>query len=215
MIVDSQKVIGSFAFPLILASQSPRRKQILESVGLACQVELPTSEEQHPHPGETLDHIMETNALEKALSVAKRFPEAKNVIVGADTLVILDGEALGKPTDKKSALKMLRKLSGRTHEVITGLALVSETFGNRTSAHRSQVTFHELAPTEIEAYANIAEPYDKAGSYAVQGVGALFIARIDGSYTNVMGLPVEGLLRELASLTGQPVFDFFPKKGAR
>jgi septum formation protein len=198
---------------LILASQSPRRRQLLESLDMVFRVERPDSEEITPD-GERVDHVMESNALAKAQSVVSCARDPEEIIIGADTLVILDGEALGKPKDKRAALKTLKKLSGRTHEVLTGLALISERFGTRTSVHRSQVTFHELAPAEIEAYCDIVEPYDKAGSYAVQGAGALFISKIEGSYTNVMGLPIEGLLKELSELTGRAVFEFFSKRRA-
>lgn len=198
---------------IILASQSPRRQQLLESLGLIFRVERPESDELTPDE-QNVDEIMKANALAKAESVLLSAKDPNEIIIGADTLVMLDGKALGKPADKSAAAQTLKKLSARTHEVVTGLALVSGRYGKNASVHRSHVTFRQIAPAEIESYCNILEPYDKAGSYAVQGAGALFISRIEGSYTNVMGLPIEGFLKELSALTGRSVFEFFPKRTA-
>jgi septum formation protein len=127
-------------------------------------------------------------AMEKALDAAKHVPK-DSIVIGADTLVYLDGSPLGKPKDAREAARMLRLLSGRTHRVYTGLAVID---GDRSLAEyeRTDVTFRELDDDEIESYIRTGEPLDKAGAYGIQGQGALFVERIRGDYYNVVGLPV-------------------------
>lgn len=195
--------------PLLhLASESPRRRQLLEALGLKFTIQKPSTHEEHPDP-QNADAIVMKNALAKASSVISTVAESHDVIIGADTLVILENEVLGKPTGAPQVIEMVKKLSGVTHEVVTGLALVSPRMGVRNLAVRSHVKFHKLTEEQIRSYAETREPRDKAGSYAVQGLSALFIERIDGSYTNVMGLPIEALLLELPKLTGISIYEFF------
>jgi septum formation protein len=193
---------------LYLASQSPRRRQLLENLGLSFTVVIPSVEEEHPGT-HNVDAVIRKNSEAKAAAVAAGLGSKNAVVIGADTLVMIDQQVLGKPKDAEGAKAMLRALSGRVHTVVTGLALVSPTLGVRTTAVRSQVKFHVLPEKTIEEYTLTREPYDKAGSYAIQGMGALFIERIDGLYTNVMGLPIETMLEELPKLTGIPLYRWF------
>lgn len=196
--------------PLYLASESPRRRQILESLGLKFQVLTANTDEKHPTKHEIRETIKE-NSLNKALGIKELVSDPNAVVIAADTLVVLGDEVLGKPKSAEDARQMLKKLSGKTQTVFTGLTLYSKTHGTRTSVAESQVVFRNLDPNEIEEYLKTREPYDKAGSYAVQGLGALFIEKIIGSYTNVMGLPIELLLNELFTLTKtKPYMWFLP-----
>lgn len=195
---------------LFLASQSPRRKQLLESIGLSFEVVLPNSEEEHPGPANYREVIL-SNAVLKAESVMKNIPNDRAVVISADTLVVLQDQVLGKPRDIADAEKMLKSMSGKMQQVFTGLALKSKKFGSRHCLVESRVYFRELGDEEIRQYVRTIEPYDKAGAYAVQGVSAVFIDRIEGSYTNVMGLPVEKFLSELDSLTKIPLFQWVPQ----
>ncbi len=192
---------------LHLASQSPRRKQLLEAIGIAFKAHLPKGvEELHPAADE-VDSVMIANARAKARSIS--IERAEDVALGADTLVCLNNEVLGKPRDPKHATEILQKLSGKTQTVVTGLYLYSKKFGERSCLVKSEVTFKRLSADEISQYTQTREPYDKAGAYAVQGVGALFIEKIEGSYTNVMGLPIEAVMTELSALTHIPIFEWF------
>ena len=137
-------------------------------------------------------------ALDKARSVAREWTGGPAVVLGADTEVVLDGRYLGKPRDAADAARMLRELSGRTHEVVTGLALVDAPSGREeTLAVTTRVTMIDADAEEIAAYVATSEPLDKAGAYAVQGLGARLVARVDGCFTNVVGLPVETTRRLL------------------
>ena len=137
-------------------------------------------------------------ALDKARAVAREWTGGPAVVLGADTEVVLDGRYLGKPRDAADAARMLRELSGRTHEVVTGLALVDALSGREeTLAVTTRVTMVDAGTEEIAAYVATGEPLDKAGAYAVQGLGARLVARVDGCFTNVVGLPVETTRRLL------------------
>jgi septum formation protein len=137
-------------------------------------------------------------ALDKARAVAREWTGGPAVVLGADTEVVLDGRYLGKPRDAADAARMLRELSGRTHEVVTGLALVDARSGREeTLAVTTRVTMIDAGAEEIAAYVATGEPLDKAGAYAVQGLGARLVARVDGCFTNVVGLPVETTRRLL------------------
>ncbi len=195
---------------LVLGSQSPRRRQLLETLDLAFRVEIPEDNEKDANE-KNVDEITAENAYVKASGILSRLQNADEVALGADTLVVLGSEVLGKPKDRADALKTLSKLSGKTHRVVTGICLISPRGGSRRATDSSFVTFRKITDQELEQYANIAEPYDKAGAYAVQGAGALFIDKIEGSYTNVMGLPIELLMKEISSLLGISVFDLFAK----
>lgn len=173
---------------LILASASPRRKELLELAGLDFDV-VPGDVDEAFHERETpRDHVMRLSR-EKALAVSEGHPEAW--VLGADTIVLVDGEVLGKPQSKNEARAMLRKLSGRAHRVLSGFTILRKAGGTVfTDAVESLVVFKDLSADEIEWYAGTDEPYDKAGGYAAQGMGASLIREIRGSYTNVVGLPL-------------------------
>lgn len=190
---------------LILASASPRRRELLGYLGVPFEV-IPSQYEEvtpgeHPDPAALAVHL----AAEKALDVARRRPGA--LVLGADTIVVLGSRIYGKPADPQGACRMLRELSGRTHEVITGTALVRLRDGTpeiHTFPTRTEVTFRALADPEIEAYVATGEPLDKAGSYGAQALGMLLIERLQGDYPNVVGLPVTPLALLLRRL-GVPV----------
>lgn len=172
----------------ILASVSPRRLELLSLMGLPVEV-IPSGIEESFDPEETPEgHVMRLSSL-KAQAVSVEYPGAW--VLGADTIVLMDGEVLGKPKDKKMAAEMLHKLSGREHTVFTGFTLIRQSTGYKTChTVSSTVLFRELSQDEVAWYVSSSEPYDKAGGYAVQGLGSFFIRAICGSYTNVMGLPM-------------------------
>jgi septum formation protein len=181
---------------LILASQSPRRKQLLRQLGLTFHVEPSPVEETIPedgHPADIVRHL----ALEKAEPISRRYPSA--LTLAADTVVVHDGAVLGKPRDAAEARAMLRRLSGETHIVFTGLALLHPASSRRIAAHEAtRVTFAALSDEEIHAYVASGAPMDKAGAYGIQGdLGAVFVARIEGDFYTVMGLPLHRLYRLL------------------
>jgi septum formation protein len=178
---------------LILASKSPRRGELLTAAGIrfeAASVDVNESFLRLEPPG---DHVRRL-ALEKARAGFARYPS--DLVLGADTIVLIGGEMLGKPRDEQDATRMLRVLSGREHEVLTGLALVS---AERTIVEvaRTKVWFNPMTEDEIAEYVGSGEPLDKAGGYGIQGLGSRFIDRIQGSYSNVVGLPVALVYRLL------------------
>lgn len=195
--------------PLFLASTSPRRRQLMQALGLNFEVIRCEIDEKHPEIV-TLSEVIRENARGKAQAGVRTLGDRKGLVISADTLVAIDNRVLTKPVDRADAVAMLSLLSGRTHTVMTGVALALPEKPLHAFVETSQVTFRKLSPQEIESYADTREPYDKAGAYAVQGLSCLFIAKIDGSYTNVMGLPMERLLREMESYTGISVFRWFP-----
>ena len=183
---------------IILASASPRRSELLESAGIRFQV-IPGHIDETPLPAEKpLDHVLRL-AEQKAREVALR--EEGDFFIGADTIVVCDDEIMGKPVDSEDAVRMLRKLSGRHHEVITGTAIYEKTAG---SAIRRSVTtkvlFKELSDIEISSYVATGCPLDKAGAYAIQGGAAFMVRSIEGSYTNVVGLPLCEVVEALRHL---------------
>lgn len=189
---------------LILASGSPRRRELLRNAGFTFEVIPPEVAEDNPD-NEAPAMLVERLALDKAEAVAGRFHRQDNVVVlGADTVVVVDSTLLGKPASPAEARQMLQRLSGRTHEVITGVALVEPETARRTVAHETtRVFFRPLEPQEIEDYVGTGEPLDKAGAYAIQGGASRFVTRVEGCYFNVMGLPValvDRLLRECGML---------------
>lgn len=176
--------------PLVLASRSPRRKELLSLLGITARVEPSSVEEQH-QAGETPIEYAVRLAKEKAASVAG------DLVLGADTIVILDGEILEKPRDENDALRMLRKLQGTTHEVITAVALRSgETM--TSAVERTAVTFRPAEEAFLRDYVATGEPMDKAGAYGIQGYGAALVERIEGDFFCVMGLPLGRVLDLLA-----------------
>lgn len=181
--------------PLILASASPRRKELLELVQIPFEIHVSEVEEKIEEIASSADVVMSL-AVQKAADVAQHYPHA--VVLGADTIVTYGSRMLGKPRSKAEAVETLRLLSGNTHEVYTGVALVS---GDRIFPfyERTEVTFWELSEEEIQAYVETGEPLDKAGSYGIQGKGAALVKKIHGDYYSVVGLPVARIVRELRS----------------
>lgn len=179
---------------VILASQSPRRRQLLELIGIAHEVR-PASIDERYLPGELPRAHAERLAREKAATIAS--PSA--VVIGSDTIVIVDGDVLGKPKDEAEAVRVLRRLSGRSHVVITAVAVK---WNGRTvvGAEEVTVTFRALSDEAIRSYVATGEPMDKAGAYGIQGYGATIVERVDGDYFAVMGLPLNRLARLLESL---------------
>lgn len=174
---------------LILASASPRRQRLLEQLGLTFTVIAAAIEEQQ-WPGELPHTYAMRMAQEKAQHVAQQFPTA--LVLGADTIVRLDQDVLGKPQDVAQARQMLQRLSGRAHTVITGLALVQRSQGlQRLDAVSTQVVFRTLTESDIDTYLATDEPFDKAGAYAIQGRAGAFVATLAGCYTNAVGLPLQ------------------------
>ena len=183
---------------LVLASASPRRQELLRNAGIPFTVEAADINET-PLADESPQDCAERLAREKALAVFQRYPE--NYVLGADTIVVVDDIILGKPRDAEDAARMLRLLSGRTHVVITGVCLVGPVANRdvRTASETTQVTMCRLADEEIRDYVATGEPMDKAGAYAIQGIASRWIPRIEGDYSNVVGLPVAlvyAMLRE-------------------
>jgi septum formation protein len=174
------------SLPLLLASRSPRRSELLAAAGISFEV-LAADIDETPRANETPAAYVERLAIEKARAVFRLRPEAR--VLGADTTVTIDGEILGKPVDEADARRMLRLLSGRVHDVHTGVALVSPA-GVRSAVDSTRVWFQPMTDEDISWYVATGEPVDRAGAYAIQGVASRFIPRIEGSYSNVVGLPV-------------------------
>jgi septum formation protein len=179
---------------LVLASASPRRQELLRNAGITFEVQ-PAHIAEDPKPGEAARACAERLAREKALAVARQRPE--DCVLGADTVVVVDRELLGKPSDAADAARMLRMISGREHLVITGVCLV---IGGETtvSSEATVVTVSEITEKEIADYVATGEPMDKAGAYAIQGIASRWIPRIAGDYSNVVGLPVALVWRMLS-----------------
>jgi septum formation protein len=174
---------------LILASASPRRQELLRQAGFEFDVRPPAVEEI-PLPGEAAEDFARRAARDKALDVAATAPP-DSLVLGADTVVVAGGEILGKPADASGAARMLRRLSGATHRVITGVCLVRAPACVQALAHETTlVTFRALDEEEITGYVASGEPMDKAGAYGVQGLASKYVTRIEGCYFNVVGLPV-------------------------
>ncbi len=172
---------------VVLASGSPRRRELLGQMGITEFEVLPAKGEETAPDGLTPAELVEYLAVQKASEIAAQRPDA--LVIGADTVVVLDGAVLGKPHDETDAKKMLAALSGRSHEVYTGLAVFSNGKIYR-HAERTEVAFRALTEEEIAAYVATGEPMDKAGAYGIQGKACVFIQGIQGDYYNVVGLPV-------------------------
>ena len=180
--------------PVILASQSPRRRELLGLVGIPHEVR-PADIDERYLPGEQ----PRAHALRLAREKADKVREPGAVVIGSDTIVVVDGDVLGKPADDADAARMLQRLSGRAHTVITAVAVA---WDGRVLADAEEVgvTFHALSDQEIRAYIATREPMDKAGAYGIQGFGATIVARVDGDYFAVMGLPLQLLVRLLRQM---------------
>jgi septum formation protein len=184
---------------LILASSSPRRAEILSNAGLSFSV-LSSAVDESPYPGEPPAALVERLANAKADLVTAR-AVGPAIIVAADTVVVLDDKILGKPRSTEEARHMLQQLSGRTHSVLTGVALIRLPDGERRQFIESTlVDFRPITDEELSSYLATEEPYDKAGAYAVQGHAGRYIPRIEGCYFNVVGLPLSRVLTELKTL---------------
>jgi septum formation protein len=190
---------------LILASASPRRTQLLAQIGVPHEV-MPAQLVERRDPGESIAACVQRLAESKARQVLERLDgRAPVLVLGADTAVALDGQMLGKPCDERDGLAMLARLSGRTHEVLSAVAL-ADGGGVRSVLSVSQVRMRSITPAEAARYWASGEPRDKAGAYAIQGLGAIFVQTLQGSYSGVMGLPLfeTALLLEQA---GMPLWE--------
>lgn len=185
------------ALPLILASASPRRRELLEQAGIAFSV-IPSDADEGVLSGEAPAEYSLRVAQAKAQDVASKHPGYW--VLGADTIVVVDNLILGKPKDAADVHQMLRLLSGRVHQVITAFVLIAangQEYEQQIVA--TTVTFKLLSDEQIQAYLTTGEPFDKAGAYAVQGIGATLVEKVEGSYTNVVGLPIDEVLEALRS----------------
>jgi septum formation protein len=186
----------------VLASSSPRRAALLSEGGFEFKIASPRVAEKFD-AALTLHELTLWNATRKGMSIAQTRPDA--VVLAADTLVALDNQIIGKPADLREATRMLRRLSGETHEVCSAVAIYQQTSGRSAIFHDvSHVRFRRLSDATIENYLSKVGPLDKAGAYAAQGSGAEIIAKIEGSFTNVVGLPMEKTVAELAKFGIRP-----------
>ena len=195
---------------IILASSSPRRKELLELVGIPFNI----------HPSDVIEkmdddlepsQIVEQLALQKAKDVAKYYDE--EIIIGADTIVVLQGQILGKPINEEDAFRILKQLQGKPHLVYSGIALIDSKTGRSQTNHQvTKVFMSSLTDEEILSYIQTKEPMDKAGAYGIQGIGAIFIEKIEGDYFNVVGLPLSLLNSFLKSFDVDVMADFVNPK---
>ena len=186
--------------PIVLASRSPRRRDLLQQMNIDFVVD-PADVDETPRPGEKPTDYVERLSREKAETVAQRHRTEHVVVLAADTTVDVDGEIFGQPVDVDDAVRMLRRLSGRTHRVHTAVTVMSGGGTAVTECVTSLVTFHPLLPNTIEWYVGTGEPMGKAGAYAVQGLGSALVAAVRGSLTNVVGLPVAQTARLLGGVS--------------
>jgi septum formation protein len=184
--------------PFVLGSASPRRVRILEGLGLEFVVD-PSGIPEDPLDGEDAEAHVTRLALAKAVEVAGR--HGRGTVLGADTIVVLDGRLLGKPSGPAEAAEMLRAIRGRWHEVVTGVSAVRASDGaSAVGSERTRVLVRDLTDAEVIAYVEGGEPMDKAGSYAIQGCGSAVVERVEGCFYNVVGLPVVRMCRVLEDL---------------
>ena len=195
--------------PIVLASASPRRHELLDQVGIAYDAR-PVSIDETPRADETSVELVTRLAIEKATAALPEC-DARQVILGADTVVVVDHQILEKPQNRADARRLLDALSGRDHEVLSAAALsfVAESGQRRieTRLNRSRVWFRDITAAECSAYCETDEPMDKAGAYAIQGVAAMFVTRLEGSYSAVMGLPLFETLALLSLAGVSPLAD--------
>jgi septum formation protein len=187
---------------LILASSSPRRKELLSGLGLSFVIDSSDVDESFS-PGTPPQQVVEMLSLRKASAVAHKYDEG--LVIGSDTIVVLNDEILGKPANDEDAYNMLSKLQGRTHHVLSGVAIVDASTGKiKVSSSCTEVTMRTLSDKQIVNYVQSGEPRDKAGAYAIQGLGSTIVERIDGDYFTVVGLPL-CLLNQMMAKFGQEV----------
>lgn len=182
---------------LVLASSSPRRQAFLRDLGWDFHIE-PSDVDESYILGESPEEMALRLAVSKASDVWQRSRE--NWVIGADTIVVIDGSVLGKPADERKAKRMICMLQGRTHTVMTGAAAIRPDGAMLSCVEKTQVTFRSMTEDDAEAYVEQGESMDKAGAYAIQGKGMLLVERVEGCYFNVVGLPLERLSRMLAEL---------------
>lgn len=198
---------------IILASSSPRRRELMAQAGFAFEVLVSEADEtiETETPGEMVEVLSERKAAAVAEEIKRQgFAEESVLLVGADTMVAIDGKKLGKPKDEKGAEEMLEEFSGRTHQVYTGVTLIrlkkaengSILQESRTFSEGTDVSFYPLTKEEIRSYIATGEPMDKAGAYGIQGKAAVFVKEIKGDYNNVVGLPIARLYQELKNWSG-------------
>ena len=198
---------------IILASSSPRRRELMAQAGFAFEVLVSEADEtiETETPGEMVEVLSERKAAAVAEEIKRQgFAEESVLLVGADTMVAIDGKKLGKPKDEKGAEEMLEELFGRTHQVYTGVTLIrlrkaengSILQESRTFSEGTDVSFYPLTKEEIRSYIATGEPMDKAGAYGIQGKAAVFVKEIKGDYNNVVGLPIARLYQELKNWSG-------------
>lgn len=198
---------------IILASSSPRRRELMAQAGFAFEVLVSEADEtiETETPVEMVEVLSERKAAAVAEEIKRQgFAEESILLVGADTMVAIDGKKLGKPKDEKGAEEMLEELSGRTHQVYTGVTLIrlrkaengSILQESRTFSEGTDVSFYPLTKEEIRSYIATGEPMDKAGAYGIQGKAAVFVKEIKGDYNNVVGLPIARLYQELKNWSG-------------
>lgn len=187
---------GDFMQRLILASSSPRRKELLENLRLKFEISSSDADESFSESLSPAEVVMEL-ASRKSGTVAQDYPDC--FVIGSDTVVVHDGAILGKPESGQEALQMLKKLSGNTHSVYTGVSIISPEKETRFY-EKTDVTFWDLSDEEIDTYIKSGEPFDKAGSYGIQGFGSMLVKEISGDYYTVVGLPVSKLIRELRKI---------------
>ncbi|PLW70000.1 Maf family protein [Pseudohalioglobus lutimaris] len=184
---------------LILASASPRRRELLQQIGVPHRCD-PADIDESRHEGEPPEEYVQRMAQEKAAVVAARYSGQSVVVLAADTSVVLDEDVLGKPADHFDGLGMLARLSGRSHAVLTAICLQRPDGDSQTQLVETQVTFTSLSRELCEAYLATDEPWDKAGGYGIQGLAAAFVSSIEGSYSNVVGLPLAQTWQMLSGL---------------
>lgn len=177
---------------LVLASKSPRRSEILRNAGIDFTVRVADADETIPHGTKPEDAVVFL-AARKAMAVERADDE---IVLGADTVVVLDNQILGKPKDKDDAFNMIKMLSGRVHSVFTGVCAIGNGI-SMTFAEETKVEFYPLSDDEINEYINTNEPYDKAGAYGIQGLASKFIRGIEGDYFNVVGLPISSVYKKI------------------
>lgn len=186
---------------IILASASPRRAELLKQIGVVFEL-APSQIEERPHPDEAPADYITRIARAKVIAVARE--RSAGLIIGADTVVVLNGQVMGKPENETDAQKMLRQLSGKWHAVLTGVALYDvQTRHEVADYEKTLVKFAQMTDAEIEWYVRTGEPMDKAGAYGIQGLGGLFVDEVAGNYYNVVGLPIP-LVYRLARRLGYP-----------
>jgi len=181
----------------VLASTSPRRKDLLNNIGMSFEI-IPSELDEVINEHISITENVERLAYQKALDVSKKLPEGY-LVLGADTVVVIDGKIIGKPRDVQDAKRILTLLSGKIHNVITAIAIVpSKEEHRKVIRHENtKVKFRKLSDEEIETYISTGEPMDKAGAYALQGIGCMIVEAIEGCYTNVIGLPIPLLIKVL------------------